>query len=88
MVKTIGYEITKIGSTDNVVKVIWDFWRKNGIESSSLKIIDGSGLSPANRVTTKALVTVMQYAKDKSWFYSFYYALPEINKIKMQVGYI
>ena len=88
LVKTIGYEKTKIGSTDNGVKVIRDFWSKNGIESSSLKIIDGSGLSPANRVTTKALVTVMQYAKDKSWFSSFYYDLPEINNIKMKDGYI
>ncbi len=88
LVKTIGYEKAKIGSTDEGVKLIRDFWSRNGIERSSLKIIDGSGLSPANRVTTKALVTVMQYAKDKSWFSSFYYDLPEINGIKMKDGYI
>jgi D-alanyl-D-alanine carboxypeptidase/D-alanyl-D-alanine-endopeptidase (penicillin-binding protein 4) len=88
LIKTIGYEKTKIGSTDEGVKVIRDFWNKNGIERSSLKIIDGSGLSPANRLTTKALVTVMQYARDKIWFSSFYYCLPEINAIKMKDGYI
>jgi D-alanyl-D-alanine carboxypeptidase/D-alanyl-D-alanine-endopeptidase (penicillin-binding protein 4) len=48
----------------------------------------GSGLSTANRVTTNALVTVMQYAKDQNWFSSFYYDLPEINGIKMKDGYI
>ncbi len=88
LVKTIGYEKAKNGSTDEGVKVIRDFWNIKGIESSSLKIIDGSGLSPGNRVTTKSLVTVMQYAKDQSWFSSFYYDLPEINGIKMKDGYI
>ncbi|HEY8689434.1 MAG TPA: D-alanyl-D-alanine carboxypeptidase/D-alanyl-D-alanine-endopeptidase [Chitinophagaceae bacterium] len=88
LVKTIGYEKTKTGTTDAGVKVIRDLWSKKGIEISSLKIIDGSGLSPANRVTTNALVTVMQYAKDQNWFSSFYYDLPEINGIKMKDGYI
>ena len=88
LVKTIGYEKAKNGSTDAGIKVVRNFWNDKGIERSSLKIIDGSGLSPANRVTTKALVTVMQYAKDQSWFSSFYYDLPEINGIKMKDGYI
>lgn len=88
LIKTIGYEKTKVGSTDAGVKVVKDFWYKNGIENSSLKIIDGSGLSPANRVTTKALVNVMQYARDRSWYSSFYYDLPEIDGIKMKDGYI
>ena len=88
LIKTIAYEKTKIGSSDAGVKVVRDFWSKKGIERSSLKIIDGSGLSPANRVTTNALVTVMQYAKDQSWFSSFFFDLPEINSIKMKDGYI
>ena len=88
LMKTIAYERTKTGSTDEGVKVTRYFWSQRGIERSALKIIDGSGLSPANRVTTHALVTVMQYAKSRDWFPSFYYALPEINGIKMKDGYI
>lgn len=88
LVKTIGYQKTKIGSTEAGIEIIQDFWAKKGIEKSALKIIDGSGLSPANRVTTKALATVMQYAKTQNWFPSFYYDLPEINGIKMKDGYI
>jgi D-alanyl-D-alanine carboxypeptidase/D-alanyl-D-alanine-endopeptidase (penicillin-binding protein 4) len=87
-VKTIAYEKTKIGSTDTGVNIIKDFWKDKGIEPAALNIIDGSGLSPANRVTTNALVMVMQYAKKQSWFPSFYYALPEMNNIKMKDGYI
>ena len=88
LVKTIGYEKQKNGSTDAGIKVIRDLWKNRGIERSALKIIDGSGLSPANRVTTKALVTVMQYAREQPWFSSFYSGLPEINRIKMKDGYI
>ena len=87
-VKTIAYEKTRSGSTDSGVNIIKIFWKERGIESSALNIIDGSGLSPANRVTTNALVTVMLYAKKQSWFPSFYNALPETNGIKMKDGYI
>ena len=87
-VKTIAYEKTGFGSTDTGINIIKDFWAKNGIEKSALHIIDGSGLSPANRVTTNALVSVMQYAKKQSWYLSFYNALPEQNGIKMKSGYI
>lgn len=87
-VKTIAYEKTGLGSTDTGVNIIKDFWSKNGIEKSALHMIDGSGLSPSNRVTTNALVTIMQYAKKQNWFPSFYNALPEQNGIKMKSGYI
>ena len=79
-------------NTDNIydssINIIKNFWSKNGIEKSALNIIDGSGLSPTNRVTTNALVTVMQFAKKQNWFSSFFNALPEQNGIKMKSGYI
>ena len=53
-----------------------------------MNIIDGSGLSPSNRVTTAALVNVLEYGKKQTWFPSFYSALPEINGIKMKSGSI
>ncbi len=87
-IKTIAYEKIKFGATDSGIAIIKNFWKQNGIEPSALNIIDGSGLSPANRVTTNALVTVLQYAKQQKWFASFYNALPEMNGIKMKDGYI
>jgi|APGre2960657404_1045060.scaffolds.fasta_scaffold18816_3 D-alanyl-D-alanine carboxypeptidase/D-alanyl-D-alanine-endopeptidase (penicillin-binding protein 4) len=87
-VKTIAYEKTGFGSTDTGLSIIRDFWSKKGIEKPALHMIDGSGLSPANRVTAHALVTIMQYAKKQSWYPSFYEALPEQNGIKMKSGYI
>ncbi|HWB24323.1 MAG TPA: D-alanyl-D-alanine carboxypeptidase/D-alanyl-D-alanine-endopeptidase [Chitinophagaceae bacterium] len=86
--KTIAYEKTGFGSTDTGVNVIRTFWQQNGIEKSSVKMIDGSGLSPQNRVTANAEVMALQYAKTRPWFNSFYTALPVYNGIKMKSGTI
>jgi D-alanyl-D-alanine carboxypeptidase/D-alanyl-D-alanine-endopeptidase (penicillin-binding protein 4) len=88
LIKTLAYNITKVGATDSGVSVIKKFWKNKGMDPSALNIIDGSGLSPANRVTTQALVTVMEYARKQSWFSSFYHALPTISGIKMKSGSI
>jgi D-alanyl-D-alanine carboxypeptidase/D-alanyl-D-alanine-endopeptidase (penicillin-binding protein 4) len=87
-VKTIAFEKKGFGATDSGIAIIRDFWSQRGIEKSALKIIDGSGLSPANRLTTHSLVTVLQYAKKQKWYSSFYHSLPEMNGIKMKSGYI
>ncbi|MEO7531592.1 MAG: D-alanyl-D-alanine carboxypeptidase/D-alanyl-D-alanine-endopeptidase, partial [Sediminibacterium sp.] len=68
LVKTIAFEKTGFASTDKGVALVKDFWKERGIESSALHILDGSGLSPQNRVTVDALVKVLQYAKSRPWF--------------------
>jgi D-alanyl-D-alanine carboxypeptidase/D-alanyl-D-alanine-endopeptidase (penicillin-binding protein 4) len=88
LVKTLGYEKRKMGSTDSGLAVIKAFWKSIGIDPASINISDGSGLSPQNRVTASALVRVMQYARARPWFRAFYNALPEINGIKMKSGTI
>jgi len=87
-VKTIAYEKAGLGSTEQGVELVKNFWKDHDIESSAVNIMDGSGLSPQNRVTTDALVKVLQYAKTRPWFHSFYAALPEINGMKMKSGSI
>ena len=70
------------------IEIVRDFFASKGIDKTALNIIDGSGLSPQNRVTTDAMVKVLQYAKTRSWFPSFYNALPEFNGMKMKSGSI
>lgn len=86
-VKKNGFA-TRDNMYEQAIEMVQNFWKNKGIEPSAINIMDGSGLSPANRVTTHSLVTVMQYAKKQSWFPSFYNALPEMNGIKMKDGYI
>jgi D-alanyl-D-alanine carboxypeptidase/D-alanyl-D-alanine-endopeptidase (penicillin-binding protein 4) len=88
LVRTIAREKAGIGSTEKGIELVKDFFQSKGIEKSAVDIIDGSGLSPQNRVTTNSLTKALQYAKTRSWFSSFYHALPELNGTKMKSGSI
>ena len=88
LLKTIAYETKGTGATETGVELVKRFWKENGIESSALHIIDGSGLSPQNRVTTDALAKVLQYANTRPWFAYYYDALPVFNGMKLKSGTI
>jgi D-alanyl-D-alanine carboxypeptidase/D-alanyl-D-alanine-endopeptidase (penicillin-binding protein 4) len=88
LAKTISKEKNGNYNLDSGINIIRNFWSQHGIEKSSIHIADGSGLSPQNRVTTSALVKVLQYARTRPWFSAFYYALPEYNGMKMKSGSI
>ena len=50
--------------------------------------MDGSGLSPENRVTTNVLARILLAAKKEPWFASFFESLPVYNGMKMKSGTI
>lgn len=87
-IKSIAINSGKEASTKNGVDIVKDLWEKNGIDKASIKIVDGSGLSPANRLTTNSLVSILEFAKKRPWYQSFYNSLPEMNGLKMKSGYI
>lgn len=88
LAKTLAYQKTGFGETDKGVEIIRNFWEEKGIAPTELNIVDGSGLSPLNRVTTHAQVTVLKYAKSQPWFDGYYNAFPEYNGMKMKSGTI
>ena len=88
LVKQLPRHEGKQGTTDAGIQVIKQYWKTRGIDPDALRMYDGSGLSPANRVTPAALVQVMTDARSKTWFNYFYEALPTINGLKMKSGSI
>jgi len=88
LLKTIAWKAGKQPTTDNGVEVEQEFWKARGIDPHSLNIVDGSGLSPADRVTTLTMATVLQSAKAATWFPDFYESLPTYNNMKMKSGSI
>lgn len=88
LVKTIAQQETGYGATDSGTRVVKDFWAAKGIDKAALNIIDGSGLSPQNRITAHALVQVLKYAKTRPWYPSFYLSLPTYNGMKLKSGSI
>ena len=88
LIKTFAYEKKGFGSTDSGVVIVKNFWKEQGLDKEELGIVDGSGLSPLNRVTTHSQVEILKYAKAKDWFPYFYNSLPEYNKMSMKSGTI
>jgi len=88
LLKTIAWKSGKQASTENGVQVEQDFWKARGIDPNSLNIVDGSGLSPGDRVTTLTMATVLRSAKTADWFHDFYESLPVYNNMKMKSGSI
>jgi D-alanyl-D-alanine carboxypeptidase/D-alanyl-D-alanine-endopeptidase (penicillin-binding protein 4) len=88
LLKTIALKSGKNVTTANGVKAMQDYWSARGIDSNSLNIFDGSGLSPGNRVTTLTMARILQSAKKETWFTDFYDSLPVYNDIRMKSGSI
>jgi len=88
LLKTFAYEKNGFGSTDSGVVIVQNFWKEKGLDKDELGIVDGSGLSPLNRVTTHSQVEILKYAKTKDWFPYFYNSLPEYNAMSMKSGTI
>ena len=88
LAKTLAVAAGLQGETEAGTEWIRKFWEDKGIDRNALRIIDGSGLSPQNRITPKALVQVLQYARKQSWFPAFYEGLPTIHGLKMKSGTI
>ncbi len=88
LLKTIAWKAGKQPSTGSGVEVEQAFWKARGIDPHSLNIVDGSGLSPGDRVTTLTLATILQSAKKEAWFPDFYASLPTYNDMKMKSGSI
>jgi D-alanyl-D-alanine carboxypeptidase/D-alanyl-D-alanine-endopeptidase (penicillin-binding protein 4) len=88
LVHTLAREKNGFATVEDGLHIIRQFWKGQGIDTGALNIVDGSGLSPQNRVTAKALTQVMRYARARAWYPAFYAALPVYNGIRMKSGTI
>jgi D-alanyl-D-alanine carboxypeptidase/D-alanyl-D-alanine-endopeptidase (penicillin-binding protein 4) len=88
LIKTFAYEKKGVGSTDSGVIVVKNFWKQKGIDADAINIVDDSGLSPQNRVTSHAQTEILKYAKSKDWYPYFFNSLPQYNGMVMKSGTI
>ena len=88
LIQRIALNQAGAASTHQGVNALLNYWESKGIDKGSLHILDGSGLSPLNRVSSKALVSALMYASQQKWFPAFYKALPLINGQHMKSGFI
>lgn len=88
LLKTIAIKSGKAGTTAKGAETEINFWADKGIDRTALNIIDGSGLSPGDRITTSAMASVLFQIQKENWFPDYLKALPEYNGMKIKSGTI
>lgn len=88
LLKTIALSSGKAAGTANGAKAEIAFWADKGIDKNALNIIDGSGLSPANRVTAAAMASILFQVQKEPWFNEYYKGFPEYNGMRIKSGTI
>jgi D-alanyl-D-alanine carboxypeptidase/D-alanyl-D-alanine-endopeptidase (penicillin-binding protein 4) len=87
--KTIAWKQGKKATTENGVSEMQKFWAKKlNLDSNSLRVLDGSGLSPENRITTVSMAAILKSAVKEPWYNAFYESLPLNNEMKIKSGSI
>lgn len=77
ILRAIGHREKGYGSTFGGVSAVYAFWKNHGIDLQGMYMVDGSGLSRHNSITTQQLVNMLRVlAKDSIVFPSFYRSLP------------
>lgn len=88
LLKSIALKAGKTPSTRNGAATEISYWADKGIDKRALNIIDGSGLSPGNRITTQAMASILFQIQKEEWFPDFMNSLPENNGMKIKSGSI
>jgi len=88
LLRTVGGAQKGMATTDNGVAALQEHWKDKGVAPDELHLYDGSGLSPQNRITTRAQVTILNYARRQPWFADYYEGFPLYNDMKMKSGTI
>jgi len=61
---------------EEMLKTPQDFYAAAGIAPDDVMQTDGSGLSRHDLVTPRAIVTLLRYAEEQTWFAPYYRSLP------------
>lgn len=86
LVKQIAAELTGIGDRETGLKIIADFWKGKGLDTSQLFMEDGSGLSHFNAVTPHFISSLLSYMEKSSPNFSpFFESLPAAGKGTLNV---
>lgn len=73
LLKAIGAKVKGLGSTENGIAAVTDFWRNRGLDMSGFFMKDGCGLSARNGVSPKTFAEIMRKMYiDKKTFGDFY----------------
>lgn len=75
LLKQVAYNQTGIGSTDAGIEILEQFLRNNNIDTKSLILYDGCGLSREDAISSRMMVELLEVNLSKKYFNDFYNSL-------------
>lgn len=78
--KYLGYTKYKTGSFETGAYVISDFLKEHSINTKGVRIVDGSGLSRQNMMTTRFMCNFLAEISKQPYYKDFVKTLPQIGK--------
>lgn len=89
LLKTMAHVQGKNTETLEAARSMADYWSERlGFPQGEMRIYDGSGLSPENRVTTRAMSKILFSVRKERWFQGYFDSFPTINGLRMKSGTI
>lgn len=86
LLKTMGRKTADTGTATAGLAAVADFLTRNGVNVTTLKQVDGSGLSRRNLLSAHDLTDLLLAASKKPWFNTWYNALPIAGNPDRMVG--
>ncbi len=78
--KYLGYQKYGKGSFDNGSRAVMDYFREKKLEASGVRVVDGSGLSRLNTVTTDFVCRYLQSVTKESFYDDFFRTLSQVGE--------
>lgn len=88
LVKTLALQQNIPVSTNAGIHIEKEFWKSKGVDPGAINIIDGSGLSPGNRITSYSMAHILYLVTREQWYNTYYNCLPVIHHTRMKSGHI
>lgn len=89
LLKTVAHIQGKPTETLDAAQFMANYWcERVRSPRQAMKIYDGSGLSPENRVSTKTMAAILASVKKEKWFDGYFDSFPIYNGLRMKSGTI
>lgn len=85
LLKELGKVYSNEGTTSRGLEVLYKFLNEAGLSSEGIFLVDGSGLSPANVITSKGLVSLLVHLRKNGKYFPIFLnslALPGEGTLK------
>lgn len=80
LLRTLGALKGEDGTTEAGTLVVRDYWKSQGVDVNGMYVMDGSGLSRSNLVTTRQQAMILYKISKQSWYPEFHASLPVAGK--------